>query len=84
VNFGNFAAQLVYHDFGTDAKAVDPDGRTYGSYGNEWDASLGYKFNARYEALLKYATYNADSDVPATLTQSLDTTKTWLQLTATF
>ena len=84
VNFGNFAAQVVYHDFGTDAKAVDPDGRTYSSYGNEWDASLGYKFNARYEALLKYATYNADSDVPATLTQSLDTTKTWLQFTATF
>jgi hypothetical protein len=76
--FGALTAQVIYHDFQTEATAA------YSSYGNEWDASVGYKFGARYEALLKYATYNADSDVPATLTQSLDTTKTWVQLVATF
>jgi len=82
-NFGNFAMQVVYHDFGTDAKALDTTLlRTFSSYGNEWDASVGYKFSARYEALFKYANYSADRDVPGT--QGLDTTKTWLQFTATF
>ena len=86
-NFGKLAMQLVYHDFGTEAKALDTAGNSLGSYGNEWDASVGYKFGTRYEALLKYANYSADSSVPSTpstLTQSLDTTKTWLQFTATF
>jgi hypothetical protein len=81
-SFGSLAMQLVYHDFGTDAKALDTTGHAFSSYGNEWDASLGYKFGTRYEALLKYANYSADRDVPGT--QGLDTTKTWLQFTASF
>ncbi len=76
--FGALTAQVIYHDFQTEATA------SFGSYGNEWDASVGYKFGTRYQALLKYANYGADGDVPATLTQSLDTTKTWVQLVATF
>jgi hypothetical protein len=43
---------------------------------------VGYKFGTRYEALLKYANYSADSD--ATGTQASDTVKTWVQLTASF
>lgn len=80
--FGALTAQLIYHDFGTDAKALDTTGHTFSSYGNEWDASVGYKFSTRYEALLKYANYSADGDVPGA--QGLDMTKTWLQFTATF
>jgi hypothetical protein len=72
--FGGLAMQVIYHDF--QAEAVSQD------YGNEWDASVGYKFSTRYEALLKYATYNADSD--ATGVQATDATKTWLQFTASF
>ncbi len=43
------------------------------------DASAGYKFGEkkRYEALLKFASYQADEF-------ATDTTKTWLQFTATF
>lgn len=73
-NFGSLAMQVIYHDF--QAEAVTQD------YGTEWDASVGYKFSTRYEALIKYATYNADSD--ATGVQASDATKTWLQLTASF
>lgn len=76
--FGALTAQLIYHDFQTEATA------SFGSYGNEWDASVGYRFGTRYQALVKYANFSADGDVPATLTQSLDTTKTWVQLVATF
>ena len=73
-NFGSLAMQVIYHDF--QAESVNQD------YGTEWDAFVGYKFGTRYEALLKYANYNADSD--ATGVQASDTVKTWLQLTASF
>jgi hypothetical protein len=73
-NFGSLAMQLIYHDF--QAEAVSQN------FGTEWDASVGYKFGTRYEALLKYANYSADSD--ATGTQASDTVKTWVQLTASF
>ena len=73
-NFGDLAMQLIYHDF--QAEAVSQD------FGTEWDASVGYKFGTRYEALLKYANYAATSD--ATGAQASDTTKTWLQFTASF
>jgi hypothetical protein len=74
--FGNLAMLLIYHDFRADSR-IAPN-LTYGSsYGSEWDASAGYKFGTRYEALLKYAKYNADEF-------ATDTTKTWLQFTAAF
>lgn len=80
--FGDLALNLVYHDFGTEAKALDTTGAPFSSYGSEWDASAGYKFGTRYEALVKYANYAADRDVPGP--QGSDTTKFWLQLSATF
>jgi hypothetical protein len=72
-NFGDFALQLVWHDFQAEADTANDE------YGSEWDASVGYKFGKKknYEALLKYADYDADEF-------ATDTTKTWLQFTATF
>ena len=55
-NFGDLAMQLIYHDF--QAEAVSQD------FGTEWDASVGYKFGTRYEALLKYANYSAAATRP--------------------
>jgi hypothetical protein len=76
--FGDLALQLVWHDFQAESR-IAPN-LTYGSsYGSEWDASAGYKFGAkkRYEALAKFASYQADEF-------ATDTTKFWLQFTATF
>ena len=67
--FGSLALQIIWHDF--QAEAVNRD------YGSEWDASAGYKFGARYEALLKYADYQEDGF-------ATDTTKIWLQFSAAF
>jgi hypothetical protein len=72
--FGGLSLQLVYHDF--QAEAVNQD------FGTEWDASAGYKFGTRYEALLKYASYSASKE--ATGPQASDTVKTWLQFSAAF
>jgi hypothetical protein len=78
VGFGDLALQLVWHDFQAESRVAA--NLPYGSsYGSEWDASAGYKFGEkkRYEALLKFASYQADEF-------ATDTTKTWLQFTATF
>lgn len=70
-NLGPVALQLVWHDFEAEAFSRD--------YGSEWDASATYKFGAKknYEALLKFADYQADGF-------ATDTTKLWLQFAATF
>ena len=70
-NFGALALQLVWHDF--QAEAFNQD------YGSEWNASAAYKFGGKknYEALLKFADYQADDF-------ATDTTKLWLQFSAAF
>lgn len=70
-NFGALALQLVWHDFQAEAFGQD--------YGSEWNASAGYKFGSKknYEALLKFADYQADDF-------ATDTTKIWLQFAAAF
>ncbi|MGH8236582.1 MAG: alginate export family protein [Steroidobacteraceae bacterium] len=66
---GDLKVQLVWHDFA--AQAVERD------YGEEWDASVSYLVAKRYELLLKVADYSSDGF-------STDTTKLWLQLSASF
>lgn len=70
-NLGPVALQLVWHDFEAEAFSR--------AYGSEWDASATYKFGAKknYEALLKFADYQADGF-------AADTTKVWVQFSATF
>ncbi|MFO1394609.1 MAG: alginate export family protein [Steroidobacteraceae bacterium] len=80
--YGDLALNLTYHDFGTEAKALDTNGAPLDAYGREWDASAGYKFGKRYEALVKYANYSADRNVPGP--QGSDTMKFWVQLSAAF
>ncbi|MCB2046951.1 MAG: hypothetical protein KDE32_01845 [Novosphingobium sp.] len=60
----NLNAQVVYHKFEADFGGAD--------YGEEWDASLGFKVK-NYSVLLKYADYSAD-------TFSVDTRKFWFQI----
>ncbi len=55
---------VVYHQFDSDFGNVN--------YGNEWDASLGFKVS-NYAVLLKYANYNAKGF-------GTDTQKIWVQL----
>jgi len=68
---GPVALQLVWHDFQAEAFSQD--------YGSEWDASAAYKFGAKknYEAMLKFADYQADGFAS-------DATKLWLQFSAGF
>lgn len=70
-NLGPMALQLLWHDFKAEAFSED--------YGSEWDASVAWKFGAKknYEALLKLADYQADR-------YASDTTKAWVQFTASF
>lgn len=70
-NVGPVALQLVWHDFEAEAFSHD--------YGSEWDASATYKFGPKknYEALLKFADYQSDGF-------ATDTTKVWVQFSATF
>lgn len=58
-------AQLAWHDFRADAVSR--------SYGTEWDASVGHKFNPHCELLLKGARYSSDG-------LAADTRKLWLQV----
>lgn len=67
--FGTLALNLVWHDFSAEA--------TSAGYGTEWDASAGYKFAKNYEVLAKFADYRAEGF-------AADTTKLWLQFSATF
>jgi hypothetical protein len=62
-------AQLVWHDFGAEAVSRD--------YGTEWDASVGRRFGARTDVLLKAARFDSDGF-------ARDTTKLWLQVAAEF
>jgi hypothetical protein len=57
-------AAVYYHHFGSDAGSIH--------YGNEWDASLGFKIG-RFGLLAKCADYSADLF-------GIDTRKFWLQL----
>ena len=66
---GPVALNLVWHEFTAEATNAD--------YGTEWNASAGYKFGKNYEVLAKFADYTADGF-------ATDTTKAWLQLSATF
>jgi len=66
---GDLKVQLIWHDFA--AQAVERD------YGEEWDAAVSYLVAKRYELLLKVADYSSDGF-------STDTTKLWLQLSASF
>jgi hypothetical protein len=68
-NFGALALNLVWHDFSAEA--------TNTNYGTEWNASAGYKFAKNYEVLAKAADYREDGF-------ATDTTKLWLQFSATF
>ncbi len=58
----------VYHQFDSDFGSAD--------YGSEIDLSVGKKID-RFNVLLKYANYNAD-------TWSVDTSKYWLQVATKF
>jgi len=69
VTLGAVKLDLTWHDFAADA--------TNASYGNEWNASASWKVGKNYEALLKLADYSADEF-------AADTTKAWLQFSATF
>lgn len=70
-SLGPVTLQLVWHDYRAEAFSQD--------YGSEWNTSAAYRFGAKkdYEALLKLADYRADGF-------ATDTTKLWLQLSATF
>jgi hypothetical protein len=68
-NFGALALNLLWHDFSAEA--------TSAGYGTEWDASAGYKFGKNYEVLAKLADYQSDG-------VATDTTRLWLQFSATF
>jgi hypothetical protein len=61
-------AAVIYHRFESDVNSVH--------YGNEWDASLGFKLG-QVALLAKYADYNADQF-------SVDTSKVWLQAEISF
>ena len=68
-SFAGFNGQAVWHDFKAEAASQD--------YGTELDLSVSRKFAKRYEMLVKYADYSADS-------LFTDTRKFWLQLGAAF
>jgi len=67
--FGKFTLNLVWHDYKSEATDVD--------YGDEWNAQVSYKLAKNYEVLAKFADYGADRF-------ATDTTKTWLQFSASF
>lgn len=67
--FGKLTLNLVWHDYKAEATDLD--------YGSEWNASAGWKFGKNYELLAKYADYGADDF-------ATDTTKAWLQFSASF
>lgn len=65
----SLAATAVYHSFEAE--------RGHVSYGSEWDFVLSGKWR-RYAALLKYASYVADTATPAAIART--TSKLWAQL----
>ncbi len=60
---------VTYHQFDANEGGAE--------YGNELDLVIAQKFGKNYDALLKFAQYNAEDF-------SVDTTKVWLQLGAKF
>jgi hypothetical protein len=70
-NVGPVVLQLIWHDYQAEAFSQD--------YGSEWNASATCKFGAKknYEAMLKFADYQADEF-------ATDTTKLWVQFAAAF
>lgn len=69
VSFGKLKCDLAWHDFAAEATNAD--------YGEEWNTSAVWKFGKTYEVLAKYADYHADGF-------ATDTSKFWLQFSATF
>ncbi|MDH3644953.1 MAG: alginate export family protein [Gammaproteobacteria bacterium] len=65
----NATYNVIYHDFSAETGG--------GSYGDEIDASLQWKFGEHYGLLLKLAHYSADSF-------ATDTKKYWVMFTAGF
>ena len=65
----SLAATAVYHSFAAERVGV--------SYGSEWDFVVTGKWH-RYIALLKYASYMADTATPAAIARN--TSKLWAQL----
>lgn len=67
---GAWSWDLLYHDFSAQSGPAD--------FGSEIDASLSRKIKEDYGLLFKTARFNSDAGAYA------DTTKFWIQLTATF
>jgi hypothetical protein len=63
--FGKVSANVVWHDFRSTHRSIH--------YGQEWDASLGWAFAPKWNALIKLADFRK-KDVGA------DVTKTWLSV----
>lgn len=63
--FGAWTANVVVHDFEADQGGAD--------YGQEWDASLGWAFAPKWNAMFKWASYDSDGF-------GADVDKLWLSL----
>ncbi len=63
--FGKLTANVAWHDYQSDRLNIH--------YGQEWNASLGWAFAPKWNALLKLANYQAD-DI------GFDVRKTWLSV----
>lgn len=63
--FGKLTANVAWHDYQSDRLNIH--------YGQEWNASLGWAFAPKWNALLKLADYQAD-DI------GFDVRKTWLSV----
>lgn len=63
--FGKLTANVAWHDYQSDRLNIH--------YGQEWNASLGWAFAPKWNALLKLANYQAD-DI------GFDVKKTWLSV----
>ena len=68
--YSDWNLQLVYHDFSAETGGVD--------FGREINASASRPFHDRYSLLLKFASFDADSD------NFEDVTKFWAMVTARF
>jgi hypothetical protein len=66
--WSGFNAVATWHEFKAEATSQD--------YGTEWNLSLQRKFGKHFDVLVKYADYSKDA-------LFTDTTKFWLQVTAT-